>query len=145
MPYWLWLLCGTTLLIIEILAPHFVTVWFAIAALITGVVAFWAGDIALQLTVFSVSSIILFSIGWFWLRKNMKMAARTRHAAEAVIGEAGTVVSSSEGDTPGGMVRFQVPLRGDDVWEFISNDKLRQGDRCVVTDVMGTKVRVKKA
>jgi inner membrane protein len=145
MPYWLWLLCGTTLLIIEILVPHFVTVWFAIAALITGVVAFWAGDITLQLTVFSVSSMILFSIGWFWLRKNMKMSARTRHAAEVVIGEAGTVVSSREGDTPGGMVRFQVPIRGDDVWEFVSNDKLIQGDRCVVTDVVGTKVRVKKA
>lgn len=145
MPYWLWLLCGTTLLIVEILVPHFVTVWFAIAALITGVVAFWAGDIALQLTVFSISSMILFSFGWFWLRKNMKMAARTRHAAEAVIGEAGTVVSSREGDTPGGMVRFQVPIHGDDIWEFVSDDKLMQGDRCVVTEVVGTKVRVKKA
>jgi membrane protein implicated in regulation of membrane protease activity len=141
MPYWLWLLC----LIVEILAPHLVTVWFAIAALLTGVVAYWAGDIAVQLTVFSVISMILFSVGWFWLRKNMKMGARARHADETVIGESGTVVSAGVGDTPGGKVRFQVPIHGDDVWEFVSDEKLSQGDRCTVTEVMGTKVRVKKA
>jgi membrane protein implicated in regulation of membrane protease activity len=145
MPYWLWLLCGTTLLIVEILAPHLVTVWFAIAALLTGVVAYRTGDIAVQLTVFSVSSMILFSVGWFWLRKNMKMGARARHADETVIGESGTVVSAGVGDTPGGKVRFQVPIHGDDVWEFVSDEKLSQGDRCTVTEVMGTKVRVKKA
>ena len=83
MPYWFWLVCGTTLLIVEILAPHFVTIWFALAALITGVVAYWVGGIAAQLTIFSVSSIILFSIGWFWLRNNMQMSARARHAKEA--------------------------------------------------------------
>lgn len=145
MPYWLWLLFGTTLLVVEILAPHFVTVWFAIAALLTGVVAYWAGDIAVQLTVFSVSSIILFSLGWFWLRNNMQMSARARHSRETVIGEAGTIVSANVGDPPGGTVRFQVPIHGDDVWEFVSDEKLSQGDRCVVTEVVGTKVRVKKA
>lgn len=145
MPYWLWLICGTTLLIVEILAPHFVTIWFALAALVTGVVAYWVGDVAAQLTVFSVSSIILFSIGWGWLRNNMKMSARARHAGEAVIGEAGTVVSSNVGDPPSGKVRFQVPIHGDDVWEYISDERLFAGDRCVVTEVVGTMVRVKKA
>ena len=40
MSYWLWLLCGTALLIVEILVPHFVSIWFALAALVTGVVAY---------------------------------------------------------------------------------------------------------
>ena len=145
MPYWLWLICGTALLIIEILVPHFVTIWFAFAALLTGVVAYWVGGIAAQLTVFSVSSIILFSIGWFWLRENMKMSARARHANETVIGEAGTVVSSNVGDPPSGNVRFQVPIHGDDVCEYISDEQLSQGDRCKVTAIVGTKVKVIKA
>jgi len=145
MPYWLWLICGTTLLIVEILAPHFLIIWFALAALITGVFAYWVGGAASQLTVFSVSSLILFSFGWIWLRKNMKMSARARHANEAVIGEAGTVVSSNAGDPPGGKVRFQVPIHGDDVWEYMSDEQLSQGDRCEVTEVVGTKVKVKKA
>src|SRR6266540_3302356 len=103
MPYWLWLLCGTALLIVEILAPHFVIIWFALAALTTGVAAYWIEDIAIQLALFSVSSVILFSVGWGWLRKNMKMDERARHAKETVVGEAGIVVS---GSPTGGKVRF---------------------------------------
>jgi membrane protein implicated in regulation of membrane protease activity len=144
MPYWLWLICGTALLIVEILAPHFVTIWFALAALITGVAAYWVGGVAAQLALFSLSSIILFSVGWGWLRKNMKMSARARHANETVIGEAGTVVSANLGNPPGGKVRFQVPIHGDDVWEYISDEQLLQGDRCEVTELVGAKVKVKK-
>lgn len=144
MPYWVWLICGTTLLIVEILAPHFVTIWFALAALITGVVAYWVGGIAAQLMIFSISSIVLFSIGWGWLRKNMKMSDRARYAKEAVIGEAGTVVSSNVGDPPSGKVRFQVPIHGYDVWEYVSDERLSQGDRCEVTEILGTQVKVKK-
>jgi membrane protein implicated in regulation of membrane protease activity len=144
MPYWIWLICGTALLIVEILVPHFVTIWFAIAALLTGVIAYWVGGVATQLMVFSTSSIVLFSFGWVWLRKNMKMNTRARHALEVVIGEAGTVISSNVGDPPSGKVRFQVPIHGDDVWEFISDELLSQGDRCEVTEIVGTKVKVKK-
>ncbi len=144
MPYWLWLICGTALLIVEILAPHLVTIWFALAALITGVVAYWIDGVAVQLTIFSLSSLILFSVGWFWLRKNLRMDGRARHAGEAVVGEAGTVVSSNVGEPASGKVRFQVPLRGDDVWEFISDERLAQGDRCEVTEVVGSKVKVKR-
>jgi membrane protein implicated in regulation of membrane protease activity len=144
MPYWIWLICGTALLICEILAPHFVVIWFAFAALITGIAAYWIAGVASQLALFSVSSIILFSIGWGWLRKNMKMHSRVRHVNESVIGEAGTVVTANVGNPPGGKVRFQVPIHGDDVWEYISDEQLSQGDRCEVTELVGVKVKVKK-
>ena len=75
----------------------------------------------------------------------MKMNERTRHAKESVVGEAGIVVSSGTGDPAGGKVRFQVPIMGDDVWEYISDEQLSQGDRCKVIEVVGTKVKVKKA
>jgi len=54
-------------------------------------------------------------------------------------------VSSNVGDPPSGKVRFQVPIHGDDVWEYISDDQLSQGDRCTVTEIVDTKVKVKKA
>jgi inner membrane protein len=144
MPYWVWLVCGTVMLVIEILAPHFVTLWFGMAALITGVVAYWVGGTAIQLTVFAVSSIISFSIGWFWLRKNMRMNVRQPQREESVIGEAGTVISANVGNPPGGKVRFQAPVKGDDVWEYVSDDPLLMGDRCEVIGVEGPRVRVKK-
>lgn len=144
MPYWGWLVFGTAMLMIEILATHFVTLWFGIAALLTGVVAYWTDSIAIQLTVFAVSSIISFSIGWFWLRKNMRMNARPASREESVIGEAGTIISANVGNPPGGTVRFQAPIRGDDVWKYVSEDALSMGDRCEVIGVEGSMVRVKK-
>jgi inner membrane protein len=144
MPYWGWLVCGTAMLIIEILAPHFVTLWFGIAALITGIVAYWVDRTAIQLTVFAISSIISFSIGWFWLRKNMRMNVRPASREDSVIGEAGTVISANVGNPPGGTVRFQAPIKGDDVWEYLSDDALSMGDRCEVIGVEGSKVKVKK-
>ena len=78
MPYWVWLVCGTVMLVIEILATHFVILWFGIAALITGDRGVLGR--AARLSSFRslrVSSIISFSIGWFWLRKNMRMNVQT--------------------------------------------------------------------
>jgi hypothetical protein len=144
MPYWIWLICGTALLIVEIFVPHFVVIWFALAALITGIAAYWIDGVAIQLAIFSVSTIVLFSVGWGWLRNNMKMRARVRFSNETVIGEAGTVVSANVGNPPGGKVRFQAPIHGDDIWEYISDDQLSQGDRCEVIELVGAKVKVKK-
>jgi len=145
MPYWIWFACGIALLIIEILTPHLVTVWFGLAALLTGVVAYWIDDSSLQLAFFAVSSVISFSIGWFWLRKNMKMNLRPLPEKQSILGEAGTVVSADRENPPGGRVRFQGPVNGDEVWEFITDEQLRVGDRCVVTDVIGSRVKVRKA
>ena len=58
MPYWIWLICGTALLIVEIFVPHFVVIWFALAALITGIAAYWIDGVAIQLAIFSVSTIV---------------------------------------------------------------------------------------
>ena len=144
MPYWIWFVCGTALLITEILAPHLVTIWFALAALLTGIVAYWVDDTTTQMAFFAVSSVISFSIGWFWLRKNLSMNVRPMGEKKSILGEAGTVISADTESPSGGRVRFQGPVLGDEVWEFISDDLLVVGDRCVVTDVVGSRVKVKK-
>lgn len=144
MPYWVWLICGTVMMLIEILATNMVIIWFGIAALITGIIAYWVDSMADQLATFAVSSVISFSLGWFWLRKNMKMNVRPAPREESVIGEAGTIISANVGDPPGGKVRFQAPVKGDDVWEYVSADSLSMGDRCEVIGQEGRKVRVKK-
>ena len=144
MPYWIWFVCGTALLIIEIIAPHLVTIWFALAALLTGIVAYWFDDTTTQLAFFAICSMISFSLGWFWLRKNMSMNLRPA-GKKSILGEAGVVVSADRQSPSGGRVRFQGPVQGDEVWEFISDDHLSAGDRCVVTEVVGSRVKVKKA
>jgi len=145
MPFWIWFICGTSLLIIEIVAPHLVTVWFALAALLTGVAAYWVHDTTTQLAFFAASSMVSFSIGWFWLRKNMMMNLRPKGDGGSMLGEAGTVVSADAQAPCSGRVRFQGPMRGDEVWEFTSEDRIQAGDRCVVTEVIGSRVKVRKA
>ena len=145
MPYWIWFACGTALLVIEIVAPHFVTIWFALAALLTGVVAYWSADTTTQLAFFAISSLISFSIGWFWLRKNLNMNLRPMGEKKSILGEAGTVVSADAQSPCHGRVRFQGPVLGDEVWEFISDAPLTVAERCIVTEVIGTRVKVKKA
>jgi len=145
MPFWIWFICGTSLLIIEIIVPHLVTVWFALAALLTGVAAYWIRDTTTQLAFFAVSSMVSFSIGWFWLRKNLSMNLRPKGDGGSMLGEAGTVVSADAQTPCSGRVRFQGPMRGDEVWEFSSEDRIHAGDRCVVTEVIGSKVKVRKA
>jgi inner membrane protein len=145
MPYWIWFAIGIALLFIEIVTPHLVMVWFGIAALLTGIVACWTGDTSTQLAFFAVSSLISFSVGWFWLRKNMSMNLRPMQDRQSVLGEAGTVVTADTENPCSGRVRFSGPIHGDEVWEFVSDDQLRAGDRCLVTEVIGSRVKVKKA
>jgi hypothetical protein len=143
MPYWIWFLSGTAMLVVEILIPHFVVIWFAIAALLTGIIAYWVSNTTLQLAIFAALSTVSFVSGWFCLRKNMNL--RAVGDKDSIIGEAGTVVSSDVQSPSHGRVRFQGPIKGDEVWDFSSEDPIVTGDRCVVTEILGSRVKVKKA
>ena len=62
---------------------------------------------------------------------------------EAVLGQTGQVVRlPHEGIR--GLVRFVMPLLGNDEWEFLSNDELAIGDRVMVVEVSGNALVVTK-
>lgn len=65
---WNWLVFGLVLLILEILAPGIFFIWFGLAALITGVLAFLLGSIAdfgwqLQIVLFLVFAVVFALVG----------------------------------------------------------------------------------
>jgi membrane protein implicated in regulation of membrane protease activity len=144
MDYWWWLAAGAAMIVLEILAPSFVIIWFGIAAIITGIVAYWVMDLASQLGLFATLSAIFFAVGWFGILRHWKLKTGAGQSKEAVFGETGIVASVKAGDFPSGKVRFQVPVLGDDVWEFISDESLAVGDRCSIVDVLGSKLKVRK-
>jgi membrane protein implicated in regulation of membrane protease activity len=145
MDYWWWLLIGAAMIVLEILAPSFVLIWFGIAALITGILAYWVKGLAPQLGLFALFSTISFAIGWFGILRHWKLKTGAGQSKEAVFGETGIVASVKAGDFPSGKVRFQVPVLGDDVWEFICDESLAVGDRCSIVDVLGSKLKVRKS
>jgi len=144
MDYWWWLIAGMAMIVLEIVAPSFVIIWFGIAALVTGVLAFWVRGLAPQLGLFAIFSALSFAIGWFGILKHSKIKSSAGQSKEAVIGEAGIVASVKSGAFPSGKVRFQVPVLGDDEWEFISDENLAVGDRCSIVDVLGSKLKVRR-
>jgi membrane protein implicated in regulation of membrane protease activity len=136
MDYWWWLIAGMAMIVLEIIVPSFVIIWFGIAALVTGVLAYWVEGLAPQLGLFAIFSALSFSIGWFGILKHSKIKSSAGQSKEAVIGETGIVASVKAGAFPSGKVRFQVPVLGDDEWEFICV-KIAVGDRCTIVDVWG--------
>ncbi len=144
MEYWWWLVAGLAMIVLEILLPSFVVIWFGIAALITGVIAYWVAGLAPQLGLFALLSAICFSIGWFGILRHAKLRTKAGQSKEAVIGEIGIVASTRSDTFPAGKVRFQVPVLGDDEWEYIADEQLAVGDRCVIVDVLGSKLKVRK-
>lgn len=144
MAYWIWLLIGLALVVLEIVVPSFIVIWFGIAALLTGIFAWWVPGLTPQLFVFSILSVTSFSIGWFGILKNSKARSHTGQGKDAVLGEVGIVSRVQGGAFPAGRIRFQVPVLGTDEWDFVSDEPVTVGDRCAITDVLGNKLKVRK-
>lgn len=140
-----WLILGVVLIVLEIVIPSFVVIWFGIAALLTGIVASWVTDLTAQTAIFVVLSALSFAIGWFGFLKNAKARSQAGQGKESVLGEAGIVSVVKPGDFPAGTVRFSVAVLGSDEWEFTADEILVVGDRCVIVDVLGSKLKVRKA
>jgi membrane protein implicated in regulation of membrane protease activity len=144
MAYWIWLLIGLALVVLEIIIPSFIVIWFGIAALLTGVFSWWLHDLTTQLVIFTLLAVISFSVGWFGFLKKSKARSQAGQSKESVVGEVGIVSRIGGGDFPSGSIRFQIPVLGTDEWDFVSDDPVSVGDRCAIVDVLGNKLKVRK-
>ncbi len=69
---WSWLAIGVGLIIVEMIAPGLIFVWFGVAAIVTGLIVGVAPLMAwpAQLTLFSVLALVSLVSGRMWLRKH---------------------------------------------------------------------------
>ena len=144
MHFGIWLIIGVVLIVLEILIPSFVVIWFGIAALLTGIISCWVTDLTMQTAIFVVLSALSFAVGWFGFLKNAKSRSQAGQGKESVLGERGIVSAVKPGAFPAGKVRFSVAVLGSDEWEFVADEPLAVGDRCVIVDVLGSKLKVCK-
>jgi membrane protein implicated in regulation of membrane protease activity len=107
--------------------------------------AWWLHDLTTQLVIFTLLSVISFSVGWFGFLKKSKARSQAGQSKESVVGEVGIVSRIGGGDFPAGSIRFQIPVLGTDEWEFVSDDPVSVGDRCAIVDVLGNKLKVRKS
>ncbi len=139
-PLWIWwLVLAILLVIVEIFAPSFVLIWFAVGALAALIAALIPGiDLPLQLVVFGLASLA----GLFLLRPYVKARndlgedGRELNNFEVnLVGSSGVLVEPIEG----GKGRARI---GDSTWTVTGPD-LPNKTRIRVTSVDGIRLGVK--
>jgi hypothetical protein len=131
-----WFILGFVLTALEIIVPGFVIFWFGIAGVITGIIALFMPNLAVQIAIFVVlSGILVFSA--------QKIARRwTKHSPEKVgserLHDASGIVIERISPPAMGMVK----VIGES-WRAEAGVPLEVGARIKVKQVVGNHVIVK--
>ena len=140
-PVIVWLVLLIVLLVIEMLTLGLTTIWFAGGALIAGIVAAFDGPIWLQITLFTVISLVLLIFTRpIAMRSFNKDREKTN--AEGLIGQQAIVV----GEINNLLGVGQVIINGME-WSARARDdseKISVGEVVVIRDISGVKLIVEK-
>ncbi len=132
-PHWFWLLVGVLLGAAEIIVPGFFLIWFAVAAIITGMVTFILPiPLALQAGLFAVLAVGAVYSGRRWFAKNPIISSdpKLNDRGARMVGQIVTVVEAIDHGT--GRVKV-----GDSVWSARGGDA-GVGDKVRVTGADGS-------
>ena len=143
--WWHWIVLGIVLMLLELAVPTFFLIWFGAAAVIVGllVAVFPALSLAWQIVVWIAGAIAFI---WLWFRIFKRGLHKTRAGMSkgSLVGEVGLVTKEIR-PYETGQVRFQKPILGDDLWDALSEDEIRIGERVRVLDIEGNMVKVTRA
>lgn len=137
MAWWIWLIIGFVIGIIEVSSFTFVLLWFSIAALLTAILSIVVSNIWAQLLIFAAIGLVL-----FWstrpIARKWKQNKSYPDRSEQMVGKQGVVVTPAE---PGafGTVRLEGNL-----WSARSKEHLNEGDAVVVRESSATVVTVER-
>ena len=140
---WHWLVLGFILLIVEMFAPTFASLWFGAAAIIVAALS-WLLPISVfvQILIWLVLSAI-FLLAWFKFIKPLSVdRTKAGLGGSVIIGETGMIIVQPQPDRAG-TVRFSVPIVGAAEWVCRTRgEQVAVGDRVVVTDIVGNELIV---
>ena len=145
--YWHWIVLGIGLMALEMVLPSFVSLWFGAAAVIVGLILLAMPELSLavQVVLWVIFSILM-TILWFkFIQPHAKDRTKAGLSREAMLGEAGQVISLPSGSRRG-QLRFPAPILGSDEWMFIceTDETLQLGDRVRVVEISGNSLVVVK-
>ena len=146
MLWWQWVLLGMGLMILEMFLPSFIALWFGLGAIVVGLIVwlFPAIDLswAVFIWVFASGSFVLL---WFKVFKpSMVDKTKAGISRDAALGETGQVVRAPHGEGRG-VVRFTMPVLGENEWDFICKEGVIEGDKVFIMDFSGNTLIVEKS
>ena len=135
-----WLILSGIFFVIEIATVGFLVFWFAIGALFAMVVSLFTSNIAIQTTVFVVSSTILLFFTRKFFNKVTKKENEIQTNAYSIIGKRGIVTKDIDPIEGKGQIKV-----GTEVWSAKSVDdrKIEVGIEVEILEIDGVKAVVR--
>lgn len=137
-PIWIWAIVVAISLVVEFATMQMVSIWIALGALV-GLILSAIGGVALEIQI--IVSCVVAMISIVFLRKfALKFLHKTKDTkpADSIIGRPCEVTKEILKETAG-----EVKLNGV-LWTAISEDTLNVGEKAVVIEAIGNKLKVKK-
>ena len=134
---WIWLGIFIVALFLEFATSDMVSIWFALAAVPSFILALLNVHVVVQIILFVVVAILLLVLTRPVVMKYFK-TNEIKTNVDAVIGTTATVIAKITPDTIG-----LVKIRSTD-WSAISHQTLEVGEKVRILDVEGVKLIVEK-
>ncbi|MER2296038.1 MULTISPECIES: NfeD family protein [Pseudomonas] len=143
MQWWIWLVFGIGLILLELVLPTFFILWFGIGAVLVSLIALAAPG--LQLDMQGLLWVLLSSVTtYLWFKLFKRKQPDVRWTADSVIGEVG-LLTGSVSPFQKGRVRFQKPLLGNEEWTCVADSDIAAGERVRLVAIEGNIARVIRA
>ncbi|MCF7930026.1 MAG: NfeD family protein [Acholeplasmataceae bacterium] len=134
---WLWLGIFVVALMVEFGTANMVSIWFALAAIPSFILALFNANIILQIVLFVVISILLLVVTRPLAIKYFK-TNEIKTNVDLFMGSSGVCISDIEPSSIG-----RVKVRNQE-WSAISSESIHIGENVRVLDVEGAKLIVEK-
>lgn len=136
----IWLVLSGIFIILEIVSIGFFIFWFAIGALITMIASIFIDNIAVQLTIFIISSTVLLFATKPFVNKFLDKDKNVKTNAFSIEGKIGKVTVDIEPIEGKGQIKI-----GGEVWsaKSESNDIIPKNTEVVIEKIDGVKAIVK--
>ncbi len=134
---WFWLGLFVIAFVLEIFTADMISIWFAIAAIPSFIIALAGGNIIFQSVSFVVFTLVLLVLTRPVVKKYLK-TNEIKTNVDAMVGMTGKVIKQITPDDIG-----RVVIRALD-WAAVSKETLEVGDMARVLDVEGNKLIVEK-
>ncbi|MDO4689869.1 MAG: NfeD family protein [Fusobacterium sp.] len=134
-----WLILTFIFVILEILIPTLITIWFAIAAIFTVIVAFAFKNLNFEILTFTILSIFFMLFTRPYAKKYLSKNKENFDASMV-----GTKVSIEKVvDTSHREKIYEVKFKGS-IWTAISSDTFSKNDIVIIDEFKGNKIIIKK-
>ncbi len=134
-----WFIAVIFFIIVELVSPALLSIWFALAALIVLVVSCFITNALLEFGIFAVLSMILVIITRPIYNKYFKKSIISTNVY-SIIGNSYILEEAINKKTPG---KIKI---NDQIWNAISYDgtNIKEGEEVIVDNIVGTKLVVRK-